>query len=460
MGNLIDIALLTGLVKDLRGSETFAPAQVDTRNIRLTLAGNTVKRPGHLEKWDTGEEYPVIALIPENNGYAYTENGKLFSLGTSVTEIHSGGSSSSLIPQYVMDKGKIVLANGSSPLLIEGDTVNSLGGSPPNGRFIAKISDYTILSGYHDTEYSWSGANNIESWPSDHTANIQPTGTLLNMVEHKGKLLFFKENEGEVWNFVGGSDPFIRYASGKIAQGLGAQYSVVKANDDRVYWFGNEGDFYVYEGGSPHILSKRMRSRLDDMNNVSDMRAFDIRKENVVMWINPADGLTLLYDYSTNQWFEDNAWGIGWQSLPFRSYMELNRKQYFGSRKYDGLVHEWSEDYKDDDGQAIRIFRSFKVKLSRGDNRVRMDSLLLRREGSMATSSVIAPVMQIRYRWDSGTWSNWRQETIGSVGKHDPYAVRLSNLGMGRDFEVEIQHSDATDFVMTNAIASFTEMLR
>jgi hypothetical protein len=456
---VVDISLLTGLTKDLRETETFAPAQIDMRNVRLTDAGNAFKRKGYSEWKDTTVEHPVIALIPENDGYAVTENGSIYTLGATVNNIYTSATWNYL-PTWTVYNNKIIVAYGAAPLIIDGTSVNLLGGDPPLARFIETISSYTILAGYHPTEFTWSVPGNPESYIEDDgsgTANIQKTGTIQNMIEYKDRLLFFKEREVEVWNFVGGSSPFVRYPGGKIFQGLGAVNSVVKAND-RVYWFGHEGDFYVYEGGAARVLSDQMRRRLDEMAHPEELIGYDIRKENIIMWLNPVDGLTLLFDYSKNQWLEDARWDAGWQSLPFKSYMELNRKQYFGSRNCDGLVHEWSESYRDDNGTPIRVYQRFKAALSPRGYPVRIDNLLLRREGSMATATVTAPVVDVRWRFNKGTWSHSKHVSLGAVGKHDPYAAKLWQLGLGRDFEMEIVATDATDFVMTNATITFQEM--
>jgi hypothetical protein len=193
------------------------------------------------------------------------------------------------------------------------------------------------------------------------------------------------------------------------------------------------------------------------MNHPEDMIGHDIRKENHIKWTNPTDGITLIYDYAKDAWLEDNVWENGWQAMPFSSYMELDRKQYFGSRKCDGLIHEWSKDYKDDNGSPIRAYRRFKVALSPNGHNVRINSLLLRREGAVATAAITAPTFTVRWRFDKRPWTNWRSITLGAVGKHDPY-VKLHRLGLGRDFEVDIVAADNTDFVFTNAIVNFQEM--
>jgi hypothetical protein len=443
----------TGLVKDLRDTETFAPAQVESKNIRRSKVGSTTKRPGYDEWVDTGDEYSIIQLIDENNGYAIDSNGSIY---VPTGKIHTAPSLD-VVPKWSKYNDDIIVVNGRNPLSIDDTSVVKLAGNPPNAKFIAVISSLTVMAGYHPTEFKWSGVNNPESWPLLNFENIQKTGTIKSMMEQKDRLLFFKEKETEVWNYVGGDDPFLRYPASDISQGIKAVDSVVKANDDRIYWLGHEGDFYIYEGGSPFVLSDKMRRGIDQINNPHLFRGYDIRKESSILWNNHVDGISWLYDYSTDQWFEDNRWDNGWQSLPFDSYMELGGKQYFGSHAMDGKIYHWSEDYKDDDGLPIRVFRKFKVRLSKTGRMARVDEMLLRREGAMANSNSTAPVFSIRYRWDKGPWSKWKVRSLGATGKHNPYAVRMKNLGMGIDFEVEIQHSDLTDFVLTNALVTFTE---
>jgi hypothetical protein len=460
-GQTAEISLKPILAKDLDDTERSSPIQIDMRNVRITDAGNVKKRPGYTEKWDTTAEHPIKVLIPRNNGYAIDENGTLYSLGTSVTSLTTL-SAIQTIPRWSEYDGNIYVVYGSTPVKINGNLVELVGGGFPNAKFIAQVGGRTVVAGHDSTRFDWSAPNEPEDWAIANGAgfnNVEKVGTIQNMIEYKKNLYFFKEEDIEVHAFTGTTTPFRLQTGLNIDKGLGAVESVVKAND-RFYWFGHDGDFYEYTGGVPVVISDSIRARLDDMANPSELVGFDIRKENSIMWVNPLDGVTFLYDYSKKEWLEDSRWEHGgWQSLPFISYMELNRKQYFGSRNCDGKIHEWSYSNKDDNGQSIRVYRRFRTPLSKRGHKVRVDRLRLRRKGAVATSTVTAPEVSVRWRFDRGAWSNTTHTPLGALGSPDAY-VDIRRLGTGRELEVEISEMDAVDFILTDAIVTFQELGR
>jgi hypothetical protein len=247
----------------------------------------------------------------------------------------------------------------------------------------------------------------------------------------------------------------------KVNKGLGAKNSVVKAADT-FYWFGHDGDFYVYDAGRPKVISDTYRADLNKMSNSEGLMGFDIRKENLIMWINWLDGRTYLYDYSKERWLEDNRWqNMCWESLPFASYMELRDpagkiNQYFGSRNYDGLVHEWSADHKDDNGQPIRVFRHLKVIPSPRHNKVVVHRLRFKKRGGVSNATVTEAKFTLRYRWDKGDWRT-QNVLLGSLGDYTPH-IDVRNLGMGRELELEISEMDAVDFILTDMLVTFEEL--
>jgi hypothetical protein len=462
----IDIALNPTLAKDVREIERLAPIQVDARNVRPTSGGNQVKRNGYTEAWDIEDHNPIILLIPENDGYAFCASGKLYSLGLTAKEIKDFGASQLLTPQYVKWDNSIIITTGLSPIKVTGDTAVNLGGSPVNAKFISMIAGYTFLSGHDPTEIRWSAPGNPENYviaDGSGFTNVNKNGTILHQTEYNGRLFYFKEKDIEVWNFKGAvstaDSPIARYANGTIAVGLGAKNSVVKARND-LYWFGDDGEFYVHGQAGTRVIPGSMRRRFDDFNNLDDLIGMHIIKENLVQWVNAVDGITISYDYSRNQWLEDNRWDKAWQALPFGSYMELNRKQYYGSGTLDGLIYDWDESYKDDNGQPIRVYKRVKHMLSPAGRYASVSKIRLRRQGGVATSTATAPVVSMRWRFDEGPWSNWRQQTLGATGVYDPYKAEFRKIGRGREIEIELEETDATDFLMTNMFIEYTESNR
>jgi hypothetical protein len=455
-GRTVDIALNPVLVKDVPEDERFVPIMVDMRNVRLTDKGTPVKRKGYAQEWDTGAEESIDALIPD--GYAINAIGDIYSLGMNVNKI--GGLAPLVsVPTWFRWDNKIYVYAGVSPVKIQGNTVSLVSNGIPNAKFAIMINGYALLAGHHPTRIDWLVRGNPESIVIADGAgfdNIQKNGTVQNMIEYKNRAYVFKERDIEVFAPTGISTEAFRLQIGLgMGTGLGAPNSVVKANDT-FYWLGDDGDFYVYGNGAANVLSDQYRARIDEGSNISEWRGFDIRKENCIMWTNPVDGMTILYDYSKNRWLEDSRWeDAGWQALPFASYMELNNKQYFGSRACDGLVHQWSSDSKDDSGQPIRAFRHLKVPLSH--NKVRVNRIRFRANRAVATSGETTPEILVRTRFDNGTWKTHEHVSLGTSGDRDPYRP-ISNVGIGRELEIQISETDSVDFLMTNMFVTFEEL--
>jgi hypothetical protein len=457
-GRTIEISLQPILAKDLDETERSVPVQIDLRNVRYTDAGNVKKRNGYTEKWDTTAEHSIKALIPIGDGYAIDAIGSIYKLGSSVSLLKTLAPIT-IVPQHLEYGDSFYLLYGSTPIKITGAAVELIN-QMPRGRFISQVGGRTVVSGHHPTRVDYSAADQPENWTITPGGagffEVEDTGDIKSQIEYRNNLFYFKPKEIEVYSFTGVANAPFRLQSGlKIDKGLGAMNSVVKAND-RFYWFGNDGDFYEYSGGVPLVISDSIRARLDEMNNTSDLIGLDIRKENIIMWISQTDGMSLIYDYSKKRWLEDNRWSSGWQSLPFLSYMELNRKQYFGSVGCDGKIHEWSKDYKDDNGTAIKVYRRLKAQLSRIGHRTRVDRIRLRRKGSVATSAIESPVVAMRWRFDKGKWSKHQQLSLGAVGEHNPY-IDIRRLGIGVELELEITESSAVDYLLTDMLVTFQE---
>ena len=66
------------------------------------------------------------------------------------------------------------------------------------------------------------------------------------------------------------------------------------------------------------------------------------------------------------------------------------------------------------------------------------------------------PAVQFCYSKDGGhTWSNWRERSLGAVGRFDR-RVRLLRLGMGRSIVLKIRVSDPVKRDILGASAQIT----
>ena len=448
-----NIALNPLLYKDLDPSENFIPTHMELRNGYLSDNGNWHKRPGYAQKWDLGIDRPVQALIEELGGYAITDNGRVFKLTTTPTEMTGARLTGGFPPTHCNYDDLLIVADGGRPIRISNDTA-LLGGSPSNYKFVDRLGPYTIGCGHNNTEFEWSASGNPENWKTGDSgfANVQKEGfddRIRYFKVTKNKAYFFEGHDVEVWYNRGGSTPFVRIDL--VEGGIDADYSVVQEGDV-FYALMNNRRFGVLRGVTwePIPPEAPMEDYIQNLPYVDDCVGYKFEKEHLIKWVFGRSGYTVVYDYKHKRWSEDNHWEHGqFERLPVASYMETGNKQYIGSYNNDGLIHEWSKNSKDDNGSPIRVFRKFKVRLTEGTNSARVNNLGFRLKRGVATSSVPFPKFSCRYRFDEGGWVSFEDIDMGGASDHDPYTQNMGPLGEGKEIEFEVSETDAVDYILT-----------
>lgn len=458
-----------GAYKDLDEAENFVPASIELRNGFMTDAGNWHKRPGYIQSHDLGVDIPTDLLIPEGAyGYAVTESGRVFHLtGTSTSSELTGTTlNGTFRPTWTNGDGVIAICDGGVPIAItvtgETPAVAALGGSPDNFRFIDRLGPYTLGCGHDDTEFKWSASNNIENWTTGDSgfANVKKEGkkdVIRNAGVLKERYSIFKGRTIELWYNRGGSTPFVRVDT--IEKGLGADYSLIK-EFDAFYFLGDDLRFYSLAGNQLTPISSPFEDYIQSLGDPESIYGLHFLKEHLIKWIAPIDGKVMVFDYKNKIWSEDNHWEHGqWERIPMNSYMEINNKQYFGSFNLDGLIHEWSKDYQDDNGTPIRVYRRLAVRPSENGRNSSFNRLGFRFKRGVATSSETSPEFLWRYRFDRGNWKAGQDIDMGVLGDTDPYVTR-DGLGRGREIEIEITETDAVDFLLTHMDLNVLELGR
>ena len=447
-----NIALSPIPYKSLDPSETFFPYQLELRNGILTDAGNWEKRNGSAEFRNTGENSSINLLIPIANGYAVTNIGNIFRLNSTPSKL-AIPLNGFFRPTWDVHNDSIILCDGGDPVKIYGGSSALLDGSPPKGKFISRIGNYSVISGAESTGFNWSASGNPENWTTGDSGfdYVKEDGGSIKMqITHEERLYFFKDTNIECWYNRGGDVPFVRLNNYSIwDSATKAGNSIVKANNT-FYWLDVDGDFKVLNGNQGQVISKFYRWYLDRyLKNPSQVYGFDCRKENCIRWFSPVDGLCFKYDYLKGFFSEDNTWDHGqFERLPWNSYMELNNEQYFGDYDPTGKVYHFSKDYLDDNGKEIRVYRRYKIKLTDNGNRARVNLMRFLFKRGVATATVTDPVATFRVRFEDNT--DWEQEEtidLGEVGEVDPFRD-FHNLGVGREMEIEIVHTDATSYLL------------
>lgn len=454
-GETKNVALHPVAYKDLDPSETFVPAQIDLRNGRMTDAGFWRKRPGYAEKWDTGSEARVELLIPEDTGYAVLANGYVYSLGENPIRFRDRVTVVSRT-SYVKADDTLIVVGGGRLQTLANNKVSELAAAPNGIRFLAYVNARLVGAGYDDTEWRWTNPGDITAWSDANFTNVEAdAGRIRNMVALRERLHFFKDHTIEVWDTVGSDAVFSR--SFVVEKGTTADYSVVKANNS-LYWLGNDGDFYGLGGSEPQVVSKSYRRELDKLTARDDCYGIDFRQENCIRWFFPTHGKCFRFDYLLGAFYEDNAWQSGaWARLPVNAAMYFEGKTYVGDYNPTGKVYHWSDEHASDDGADIRVYRRFLVPLTTTGNRARVNRVQFRVKRGAATTATRRPMFMVRYRMDADNWSDTLDFDLGQKGDWDPY-VDISNVGVGRELEMELTETDAVEWLVTHVNVTVREL--
>lgn len=461
-GTTKNIILPSVLNKDIDDTENFIGTAIDLYNVRFTNAGHWFKRPGYLEKWDVGIDRPIDLLIPNNTGYAIC-NKKIYKLGDTITDLSTSVSlTGSSRPQYLVEKDDIMIVDGGTPIEITPTGVVELPGSPSNFRFITTVGSYTIGAGHTDRtdflyEFMWSAAGNYENWTTGDSGNarVKKTGAIMNITDIREKLFILKTNEIEIWYNAGGATPFARITH--IEKGLYSSDSMVNIGDT-FYWLGHDKRYYRYNDAQAELVSQPLEKYIQGLNDKPT--GFHNEKEHLIHWVYPSDGVVLTFDYINGLWSIDSEWNHGqWERIPMASYMEVDGVQYFGSFNNDGKVYKISENYKDDNGTAMRVFKHFSVRPSPRGNNNKFNKVGFRCKRGVGTVTGTIPVFSWRARIDKGDWSPWDEVSLGTEGDNTPYIER-TGLGVGEEIEFQIMESDAVTFSQTDMDLTVRELGR
>ena len=440
-GRTVNVAITPQGSKDVDPSEASAPAQIDLRNGRMSDAGNWNKRFGYKEHLDLGVKEPIELLIPENGGYAVTESGSVYSLSPTVSYI--GDVEGSYRARWVNTDGKIFIAKGDKPKYIDGSSLVDVDST--NAVWMDVMDNFTILV-TQDPQWYWSAAGSTTLFPDNNFTNTDSDGEIIKHFEVYGRdMYFFKETKIEVWGNTGALDQFARRFV--IEKGVLSRDSVVQANNT-FYFLGHDGDFYSIQQGGAQVISDQYRRRIDEIQNREECYGIDFRKENVIRWFFPTQGICLTYDYYKNNWSEDNSWRNGdWQLLPINSYMELNNEGFIGDSRPTGKIYKWDRSFKSDNGDPIRVYRRVRFPLSGTGNKARLNRIQFRAKA--INDSILTHHFSWRYNLDNGAWSEWYLVEMGGPNNWSFYRD-FYNFGSGREVEIEIAESDAVDFLLTN----------
>lgn len=365
----------------------------------------------------------------------------------------------SLRPVFAYDSQRVVITGGGAPQKWEGVGLSArLGGSPPSATHIAYADQRFVVNLYDNTgtiQWTPPGVGNHETWT---TAGVG-SGGFAEAEAAADPTLALHVNTNEVYVFgtqtlqvflPDGSVDFVVGAT--LGIGCGARYSVIDV-DGSYAWLDERQRIVASSGREHEVLSSPMMAKsLSALATVSDAWGFRSRigSFDLLVWVFPTEGRTLVFDRGTKKWSEWKTWtGAEWSGWIGKSYYYWPERNIHLVGLETGEVAEMTFDaYRDMDRNLRGISRTGFLDNGVGVRKLCQRVQLQLKRGATLPGAV-APTVELRYRDDLGGFTPAISYSLG-VADYAPTRDKWA-LGMYRDRQWELAFENNAEMVLTSA---------
>ncbi|MGL5936128.1 MAG: hypothetical protein ACRCZI_10975, partial [Cetobacterium sp.] len=365
---------------------------------------------------------------------------------------------------------------------------DEIGTAPLGYSFVASVADRVIMAGGvalpELVQFEWSDPGSSTVWPgAANRSQVTGAGESIRWLSIIGTdIYFFKDASVEIWGHIGGREVFGRKLIIPLVDKWNRRRrlmgeSVVLAGDPPRPFFYCDNDFWVLDGAKPQRISGAYRARIQQLlqslvtgfvGNI--VTGYDYAKEHVIRWKIRGIG-TLVYDYVHDVWTEDAAISsvndavTATAPLHGTSYMEFGNEAYIGigdpistNGGATDKVYRWSPQLHQDDGAPLSVVRRLRFNLDpQRTHRCRWNRLLVRGKRS-AAFDLLNPQVTLRWwfdqdvdRYDLATEPRGKAVLpISSTTTGELYFEPITNLGVGRDVTVELEHAANVPCIFTH----------
>jgi hypothetical protein len=200
-------------------------------------------------------------------------------------------------------------------------------------------------------EQNLANSDHSLKWVQTLTLQTKPdfAKAVLRIPGKGNNVIVIGSTVAELWNNVGGLQVYQRNSSINIDFGV-ASVSTIAANDEVVAWLGiNEKSspaiMAMKGGAAARISTDGIDNLLQKVNKPASSTAFLFRVGGhnfyVLTFIDPSDDFSIMYDFTTNKFFDVTDWNM--TAFPARQIVYFGNKSYFISYK-DGKIYEIGVD--------------------------------------------------------------------------------------------------------------------
>jgi hypothetical protein len=336
---------------------------------------------------------------------------------------------------------QLVLTDGDELYVWDGTTFNTVSNWTAGDR-IAFV-DQRIVGIHRGTQrFQWTalGDATVTAALDFYSAEGSPD-RLVSLLASQRELLLLGEDSAEVWYSVGGSAVFERAQSEFIQYGCAAAHSAQICGGTPM-WLARDrrGQAQVLAGRGQRVSTRAIEERFDGID-LENARAYTYSDGGQHFYCLNVPGVetTLVFDRTFSQWHE-RAELVSGAYRPWRPtcHAFAYGAHFFGTD--DGQILRMDKDVHTFDGDPICRSRVAPVVSDPGRRRLRFPSVEVVCEKATAKS------IMLRWSDDNGaTWSNWHQESNGSIGAY-AQRVRWTRTGSAFDRVYEMRMTDDESF--------------
>jgi hypothetical protein len=439
---------------------TYEGASVVEQNSRETLVNMFAEIEVSGRKKLIRRQRPGVAValansgtkrcIEKNKSTHYTVIGDTFYSfdGSSLTSLGTLGTATGRCTMAFNENDEILISDGATAYYWNGASLAALV-TPTDVGNLAYMSGYAVYNDPDTGQFYSSTSNDFSTIDALDFATAESyTDNLVRPFVDHNELWLFGTNSTEVWQLSGSSDfPFARFTNAQIERGCGAAFSVA-ADDNTVFWLGDDGVFYRADGYRPQRISTHPVERA-----VADLSAATRAGADAFIYTIGGhkfytvrfDGyLTLQYNIATGFWNRAKTYGYDdWRIMGSAG----RYSDYFMTPT---AIATLTPGLCTDEG-GIMVRGGVSAPGYAEGKRISVRSFFLDAEVGRAPISTDANVM-LRVARDGETFGNVLTRSLGETGDYRRRAI-WRNLGQGRNWVLELMFSDPSEFAIVSTHA-------
>lgn len=393
------------------------------------------------------EGRPVRAIYQERGVIYAACNGILWSVNEATGAVQSLGGITDSPDTYIEGNGLQIAVVAGGQYRVHTKATGSLlltnTGAITEPETLTMLDNYIILTESDGQRFQISGLQAAESMDGLDFASAEsaPDKIVRAFADHS-ELWMFGSQSSEVFANTGNADfPFQRISGGVVERGCAFPRSVA-ADDNSVFWVGEDRLVYRVNGYTPQVVSTPYISgRLLALDDGADVNGFTYSYRNAKHYVlRLPDGPSLVYDASTSMWHER----MTGDRQPFEGRCATDDGRYIGGENgriytlggiYDGDVPVWRE------GVSLPISSSReRFSLNRVQLHFQTGETEINRDAQVALSVSKNGVEFGLDRWRS----------LGDQGDYDKL-IRWHGLGSARQFQIRFRITDPIETALYGA---------